>query len=439
MRRFLALLVVSVAVTSCVSTPPDEAAPTSSSSTSLATTTAPSTTTTLDPQALHEQAILDQINELIARTEQIRELEFLAEPTVTLVGDDELATRVQQLIGENVKPDEIARDTALEELLGLIPEGTDLLALYRDLYGEQVLGFYDGKTKELVVPSNEDKLSPAQKTTLVHELTHALTDQHFGFSDKADALDEAQRFDELTALQAVTEGDATLTELHYVAALPTDEQQEVIAGSLNQDTSVFDSAPRFIQDLLVFPYNAGFTLLNGLWSSSSGFDTINDVYVDPPTTTEQVIHPDKYASREPAVTVSLPDTALDGYEAVEESVWGELVFEVMLRQELGANVADVAAAGWGGDRYRLLWNGENVAFALLYAGDSETDAIEMQQALGDYAAAAMAVSKTRDDGNGVALTGDAYAFVSRVADRVLFIAADDPAVGAKLRSFFLDF
>jgi len=184
MRRFFTLLVVSVAVASCVSTPPDEAATTSSSSTSLATTVPataapPSTTTTLDPQRLHEQAILNQINELIARTEQIRELDFLAEPTVTLVDDDELANRVRQLIDEDIDPDEIARDTALEELLGLIPDGTDLLALYQDLYGEQVLGFYDGETKELVVPSNEDELSPAQKATLVHELTHALTDQHF--------------------------------------------------------------------------------------------------------------------------------------------------------------------------------------------------------------------------------------------------------------------
>ncbi|NOY55848.1 MAG: hypothetical protein GXP34_07665 [Actinobacteria bacterium] len=444
MRRFFTLLVVSVAVASCVSTPPGEAVTTSSSSTSLATTAPattapPSTTTTLDPQTLHEQAILTQINELIARTEQIRELDFLAEPTVTLVDDDELANRVRQLIDEDIDPDEIARDTALEELLGLIPEGTDLLALYQDLYGEQVLGFYDGETKELVVPSNEDELSPAQKATLVHELTHALTDQHFGFSDEADALDEAQRFDRLSALQAVTEGDATLTELHYVAALATGEQQEVIAGSLNQDTSVFDAAPRFIQDLLVFPYNAGFTLLNGLWSASTGFDRINEAYVDPPTTTEQVIHPDKYAAREPAVAVSLPDTPLDGYETVEESVWGELIFEVMFRQELGEDVADAAAAGWGGDQYRLLWNGENVAFALLYAGDSETDAIEMREALGDYVTADMAVSRTRNDGSGIALTGDTYAFVSRVADRVLFIAADDPAIGAELRSYFPDF
>jgi len=442
MRRSLTLLALSVAVASCAATQPEVATTTPVSSVAPSTQPTPSTattTTTLDPKSLHEQALLDQIAELISQTEQIRELDFLAEPTVTLVDDAELEQRVRGLIDENIDPDEIARDTALEELLGLIPEGTDLLDLYRDLYGEQVLGYYDGETKELVVPSNEDELSAAQKVTLVHELTHALTDQHYGFFDVADGLDEAQRFDELSALQAVTEGDATLTELHYVAGLPSDVQQEVIAGSFNQDTSVFDAAPSFIQDLLVFPYNAGFTLLNGLWNPGGGFDAINDAYVDSPTTTEQVMHPDKFAVREPAAAVSLPDTPLEGYEAVEESVWGELIFKVMFNQELGASVADTAAAGWGGDQYRLLWNGENAAFVLTYVGDTETDADELQEALVAYVLAAMDVSRSRDDGNGVALTGNAYAFVSRVADRVVFVAADDPVVGASLRSFLPDF
>ncbi len=442
MRRLLSIVLLALLSASCVSTPTATTTVVEETSAPTSTTLVPttnSTTTTLDPQALHDQAILDQIDQLIASTEQIRGLEFVEQPTVTLVDEAELADRVRRLIGENVDPEEIARDTALEELLGLIPEGTDLLELYRDLYGEQVLGFYDGETKELVVPSDEEELTAAQKVTLVHELTHALTDQHFGFSDLLDTLDENQRYDRLSALQAITEGDATLTELHYVAGLPTDQQREVITGSLGQDTSVFDAAPSFIQDLLVFPYNAGFALLNGLWTPGSGFDDINAAYEDPPASTEQVIHPDKFAERQPPVEVSLPDTPVEGYEAVEESVWGELIFDVMFTQELGATVADTAAGGWGGDRYRLLWDGENAAFMLSYVGDSETDAAELQEALNAYVVNAMDVSKSRNDGRGLAQTGNVYAFVSRVGDSVVFIAADDPSVGANLRSFFPEY
>jgi hypothetical protein len=440
MRRGLQMLLLSVMVASCtVPVTVTTSTTTTTTFASTTTSTVATTTTTTSPEAGHDQAILDEVSGLVTRTAQLRELPWDTEPQVTLVDDSQLADRVRQLIAENVDPDEITRDTGLEELLGLVPAGTDLLSLYQDLYSEQVLGFYDGDTKELVVPSNEDQLSAEQKVTLVHELTHALTDQHFSFSDMANALDDSQQYDALSALQTITEGDATLTELHYVASLTPDEQQAVIAGSLGQDTSVFDAAPAFIQDLLVFPYNAGLSLLDGLWSPSAGFSHIDEAYLDPPDTTEQVMHADKFAAREPAIDVSLPDTPLDGYAAVEQSVWGELLFHVMFAQVLGSQAADTAAGGWGGDQYRLLWNGSDVAFVLLYAGDTQQDAKEMQSALEDYAAAAMAVSSPHADGVGRRFTGDAYAFVSRAGDQVLFVAADDPAVGGDLRGLFKGF
>lgn len=437
MRRLLIPVLFVLVAAACTSVTP---VADTSTSTITSTTTAPvETPTTLNPEQQHERVLRAQIDELIGTTAQLRELEFLSPPTVTLVDDAELADRVRRLIREDIDPDEVARDTALEELLGLIPAGTDVMALYEDLYSEQVLGFYDGKTKELVVPSNEETLSDSQKVTLVHELTHALTDQHFGFSDLADKLDEEQRYDALSALQTITEGDATLTELHYVASLPRDVQQRIVAESLDQDTTVFDRAPRFIQDLLVFPYNTGFGLLNGLWSPTDGYSLIDDAYTNPPQTTEQVMHPAKFRDREPAIPVTLPDTPIDGYQNVEESTWGELLFKVMFDQVLGADVAGTAAAGWGGDRYRLLWDGDNVAFAILYIGDTEQDAIEMQDALLQYATAAMRVTSAQGDGRGVHMVDGDYMFVARSGDQVVFVAAGDPEIGTELRQAFPEF
>ncbi|MFZ0491863.1 MAG: hypothetical protein WAM81_01550 [Acidimicrobiia bacterium] len=434
MRRLLLLALV-VLTASCVpittdTTPVSTALPTTVPTTTIAPA-ATSTTATTTP----EDAIRAQVDDLIAETEKVRELTFLTPPTVTIVDETELADRVRGLIAENVDPDQIARDTALEVLLGLVPEGTDMLTLYQDLYGEQVLGFYDGETKEMVVPATGAELSAAEKVTLVHELTHALTDQHYSFSDRSDALDEGQRYDALSALQTITEGDATLTELHYVAGLPSAEQQAVIADSLGQDTGVFDTAPKFIQQLLVFPYNAGLSLLNGLWTPQDGFRQIDEAYVDPPTTTEQVMHADKYADREPAVEVQLPDTPIDGYATVEESSWGELLFNVMFAQILGQETADAAAGGWGGDSYRLMWDGTNVVFVLHYVGDTEQDAQEMQTALADYVTTGMGLRADK----GGRFTGDSYAFVARNGADVLFIAAGDRQAGETARAAFPDF
>jgi hypothetical protein len=436
MRRLLMLSAVVLLATSCVSvvdttttqvTLPaaTQTVPTTSS------TTLPSSTTTTDS----EGSIRQQVDELITQTEQVRELTFLEPPTVTIVDDQELADKVRQLISEDIDLDQVATDTALEELLGLVPDGTDLVALYEALYGEQVLGFYDGETKELVVPSTGGQLSELQKVTLVHELTHALTDQHYSFTDLTDRLDQDERYDALSALQAVAEGDATLTELHYVAGLSSDEKSAVIAGSLGQDTSVYDSAPRFIQDLLVYPYSAGLSLLETLWTPQEGFLNIDEAYLDPPATTEQVLHPEKYASREPAIPVELPETPVDGYETVEESTWGELLFDVTLSQVLGRTAADTAASGWGGDHYRILWNGSDVVLVLEYVGDSELDAEEMTTALNDFVVQGMGLAAGKDSEFG----GDGYALITRNGDKVLFIAADTADAGRAARSAFPDF
>lgn len=425
MRRILPIA-LAVLVAACVPVTSETTAGTTQPATTAATTTNPTTTTTTTP----EDAIRAQVDELITETERVRELTFMAPPTVTIVDDAELENRVRTLISENVDPDQVARDTALEVLLGLIPEGTDMQALYENLYGEQVLGFYDGETKELVVPANTSELSAAQKVTLVHELTHALTDQHYSFSDLSDALDTQEQYDALSALQAITEGDATLTELHYVASLPSAEQQAVISESLGQDTSVFDSAPVFLQQLLVFPYNAGLSLLSGLWTPQDGFQAIDDAYVNPPTTTEQVMHADKYAAREPAIAVDLSDTPIDGYTTVEESTWGELLFNVMFTQALGSATAATAAAGWGGDHYRLMWNGTDVVFVLRYVGDTEQDAVEMEAALSDYVTSAMGLVA----GRGGRFTGDEYAYLSRDGAGILFVVANDPQAGEQARA-----
>jgi hypothetical protein len=66
-------------------------------------------------------------------------------------------------------------------------------------------------------------------------------------------------------------------------------------------------------------------------------------------------------------------------------------------------------------------------FVLVYQGDQTEDAIEMATALTRYIDVGMAVE---GDGSGQTYTGEDYAFLSREGDRVVFVAATDPAVGA---------
>ncbi|MGH8875336.1 MAG: hypothetical protein ACRDVM_08835, partial [Acidimicrobiia bacterium] len=122
-----------------------------------------------------------------------------------------------------------------------------------------------------------------------------------------------------------------------------------------------------------------------------------------------------------------------GYTVEEESTWGQLSFQVMFDQVLPEELARAAADGWGGDAYRIDWDGSEVALALVYRGDTEADAAEMAEALASYAPAAMAVGAGEPDDSGTSFRGDSYAFVSRAGDQVTLVAASDPARGEELR------
>ncbi len=130
---------------------------------------------------------------------------------------------------------------------------------------------------------------------------------------------------------------------------------------------------------------------------------------------------------------------MPGYETGEESVWGVLGFDLMFRRTLAAATAQVAIEGWGGDTYRVLWDGEQAVFVVLFQGDTGTDAEELYQALREYVPAQMAVGEGARDGSGRRYESEDYAFVSQSGDRVLFVAAGDPQAGAAVRTLFPDF
>ena len=450
MRRSTLLLVVALSVAACTptegagtststaSTEVDPSAPTTSTVVEETTTTTEPADTGFAPLPGTESLPIDlqmQIADLVAVTEDLRELEFLRPPTITVVSQDELAERVRALLAEETE--DIPADEALLELLGLIPGDLDLLALYTDLYGEQVAGFYDGDTEEMVVPATDEALTALQKATLVHELTHALTDQRLEFSDRFDALIEEERFDEVTAFQSVIEGDATLTEVLYITGLPFEEQQAVLAESFAADRTVFDGAPSFIQGALLFPYDSGFSFTQRLYDIG-GFDEINRVYLEPPNSTEQIITPRDFERDLPrAVDLVLDDPA--GYERVYETVWGELSFVLMFDQVLGDGAADDAADGWGGDEYIQWFDGDRAAMALDVRTDSDEDALELEEAILAYVAAAMDAGEGARDGVGTVFSDGVFAFVARTGDRVVFIVADDPSVGQGLRAEFTEF
>ena len=386
------------------------------------TSTEGTTTTTLPDPTWSElpgidalpQEVQDELLALVRTTEEIRGLRFQEAPTITIVTEQELEDRVRQQIED--ESEDFPADEALYKLLGLLEDEVNLQNMLTELYGEQVAGYYDGDTRELVVPMRDEGFSVVQRGTMIHELTHALTDERLDFHSPYTAMLDEERLDEASAYQALIEGDASMTELLYLQTLSQREIGEFFAEALAIDRSTLDEAPLFIQDSLIFPYDSGLAWVQDHYGIDQ-WTTVNQAYAempDLPGSTEQIITPSDYERDLPRAFDAVAPT-LPGYELERESVWGEFGFRVMLDQVLGEDVGVDAADGWGGDYYAQWFDGQNAALLILFEGDTEQDTEELRSALLDYALTAVA----EED----------WVWVEVFDGRLAFVAADQSEIG----------
>jgi hypothetical protein len=147
--------------------------------------------------------------------------------------------------------------------------------------------------------------------------------------------------------------------------------------------------PAVLRESLLFPYTSGLQFVQGL-QAAGGWQAVNDAFGKPPASTEQILHPAKYAAGEAPATVDLPNdlaTRLGaGWKVGLEDTLGEFSLKVWLANAgggKGAATATAASTGWGGDRAVLL-DGPNgmTAVAISTTWDTAADAAEFATAAG---------------------------------------------------------
>ena len=231
--------------------------------------------------------------EAIARqVEGIRELEFTRDVKPRFLSDREMNERVRELFLEEYTPGIADVEERILTALGAIPPGTDLRALRSEAIGQQVAGFYQPETGELVVRQSGSELSAVDRITLAHELDHALTDQVLGIPLPDDP--ELGSEDSSLAALALVEGDATLVMQRYSVTLGLDEQlglldPETIAAS---EAGLSGFSPYLEQELL-FPYEQGLSFVCELYANG-GWSAVDRAYDAPPATTAEVLFPERY-------------------------------------------------------------------------------------------------------------------------------------------------
>ncbi len=284
-------------------------------------------------------------------------------------------------IHKTLKPEEIHADEITLKLFGLVPQDFDLKKSTIDLLTEQAAAFYDYDEKKLFLL--EGSPLDAEPTTLAHELSHALADQHFDlqrFMEQAPSDD-----DENLAHTAVVEGQASWLMIAYGLKEdgkppdPTREMLKALGDSGEESTAdypVLKSSPLYIRQSLLFPYSEGTLFFDAVFRKM-GKSAFGNVFTDAPVDSSQIIHPDRYFAHIKPTKPDLPKLTLKNSSGeIAEGTVGEFDHRILLKQYLGAATAESLAPHLRGGQYKVLAEGKNRGPVLAYASqwDSEQEA-----------------------------------------------------------------
>ena len=308
-----------------------------------------------DPLARRLSAMADELAERMA---VVRGLAVRRPVARGVMSRAAVVDRLRRRTRAEYPPGELELEGETLKRLGLIPEALDYERTMFDLLEEQVLGFYDPDEHRLYIAD----WVPAemQTSTMAHEVTHALQDQHFDigrFTHHVRGRGDAQ-----TAAMAVVEGDATAAMFDFALApsgrtvLDLPDVTSSVAGQMSgSDQPRLAAAPRALRETLLFPYIAGLRLCVERMRAG-GHAAIDALLTAPPASTEQVLHADKLAAREAPVEVpaALPAPLAAAFELAYHDVVGEFGTRLVLADAVGEARAHAAAQGWGGDHAMLL-------------------------------------------------------------------------------------
>ena len=278
-------------------------------------------------------------------------------------------SQVENYIGSRTKQDQdtarLEHDAVVLKKFGLIPRDFDLREFLIALLREQVAGYYDAKTKTVYLL---DWVEPDdQKPVLAHELTHALQDQNFGLerlSKNAAKHDPTglEADERLEARQAVVEGQAMIVSMDYLLAeagssvAKQPELVEAMQAGLSSNApgnAVFDRAPIFLKQVLLFPYSYGALFERDVLVAKGKQTAFAGTLKHPPEDTRQIMLPSTYLKGQlipPLAPIDFKKLA-GQYPEWELSNMGEFDVDLLLQQYATPEVAGDLSQMWRGGYY----------------------------------------------------------------------------------------
>jgi hypothetical protein len=376
----------------------------------------------------------DQYDQINKEMEEIRGLELLQPIKVSTKTRAEIQNQTAQDLETDYPAIDRQNDQRVLVAFGLMDSDQDIGEIYVEVLGEQIAGYYDPETDEMVVVSDDapgDALSASNEVTYAHEVVHALQDQHFDLESFDDQRNEGSD-DESLAVTALIEGDATTAQIQYLIANPGligDLSGEISDG--DAASQALDNAPPIISATLLFPYEQGQVFVDEIMADG-GWEAVDAAFASPPASTEQILHPDKYQAGEPPVTVAMPNIAEGlgaGWTVFDTNTMGEFQTSVLLNEgDVSARQAEQAAEGWGGDTYTVVGTEGEDVIVWDSEWDTEDDATEFAESLIVRESGRIDASAESEGTTTIISSGDVVVRVVVDGTSVSYVSAPDQAV-----------
>ena len=244
-----------------------------------------------------------QVDGMLASLSEITGLTIRKPIPRELLTREEIHDLIESRIAQDSNPEEIRREELFLRMFGFVDDDFDLKEQVVDVLTEQATALYDYKTRRLYIATwtPEDM----QEFALVHELAHALADQHFNLKRFVKSAKSAEQD---IARSAVMEGQASWLMTEHVLrqggrSMVGNRLLAVAAASASKVEAdrfpVFAAAPLFLRETMLFPYAEGLifqqTVLDKL-----GDEAFSEVFRRPPSTSQHILEPDSYLAKRKA-------------------------------------------------------------------------------------------------------------------------------------------
>jgi hypothetical protein len=268
--------------------------------------------------------------------------------------------------------------------VGLAEGDFDLLSDVEELGTSGTVGLY--QFDEELITVRGDTLTPEVESTLVHELTHVLQDQHFDIGERLEQLVDGDT--EEGSLRVLVEGDADRIEDLWVESLSEADREaleEEQADTGGDALEALEELPASLVTFFASDYILGAGFLSVL-EAADGTAAIDDAFRSPPGPEEHVFDPISYLDDDEPTDVDPPD--VDG-EPIEDmdGDFGSVSWFLMLAERTDPVAALAAVDGWGGDSYRAYIAGERTCVKLRFVGEDDAAGAAMEAVLTSWAAA----------------------------------------------------